>query len=109
MLLMLLLSLGASEQSLYAQLSVPNGGPVSVCVDASTWQNYQGGVLTSCSDQIDHCVQLTGYYNWGQGNAYWNVRNSWGADWGENGYIWIAVGQDLCGIADYPTVVSVTN
>jgi len=96
----------SGESGEYSQLSSSSGGPVSICVDASSWQNYQGGVLTSCGDNVDHCVQLTGYYNYGSSNAYWNVRNSWGADWGQNGYIWIAIGQDLCAIGDYATVVS---
>jgi len=91
------------ESGLYQQLST--AGPVSVCVDASSWQSYQGGVLTSCGNNVDHCVQATGYYNYGSSNAYWNVRNSWG-DWGVNGYIWIAIGQDLCSIGDYATIVS---
>jgi C1A family cysteine protease len=94
------------ETGEYQQLSSASGGPVSVCVDASSWQNYNGGVLTSCTNNVDHCVQLTGYYNYNSDNAYWNVRNSWGADWGENGYIWIQIGQDLCSIGDYATIVS---
>jgi C1A family cysteine protease len=99
----------SGESGEYQQLSSASGGPVSICVDASSWQNYQGGVLTSCGNNVDHCVQLTGYYNYGSSNAYWNVRNSWGTDWGQNGYIWIAIGQDLCSIGDYATIVSDTN
>jgi len=94
------------ESGIYSQCSTT--GPVSVCVDASQWQYYNGGVLTSCGNQIDHCVQLTGYANYGQSGAYWIVRNSWGTDWGENGFIWIAIGQDLCSIGDYATVVTST-
>jgi len=99
----------SGESGEYQQLSSASGGPVSICVDASSWQNYQGGVLTSCGNNVDHCVQLTGYYNYGSSNAYWNVRNSWGTDWGQNGYIWIAIGQDLCSIGDYATIVQDTN
>jgi len=95
----------SGESGLYAQLSSASGGPVSVCVDASSWQTYTGGILTSCGNQVDHCVQLTGYYNYGQSGAYWNVRNSWATSWGINGYIWIAIGQDLCSIGDYATIV----
>jgi cathepsin F len=97
------------EDGLYQQSSTSassGGGPVSVCVDASSWQDYSGGVLTSCGDDVDHCVQLTGYAQYGQSGAYWIVRNSWGTDWGQNGYIWIAIGQDLCSIGDYATVVT---
>jgi len=81
-------------------------GPVSVCVDASSWQFYTGGVLQTCTDNIDHCVQVTGY---GQmdGLQVWNVRNSWGA-WGndDSGYIYIERGLNLCLIASYVTTVT---
>jgi len=92
------------ETGLYKQAST--AGPVSVCVDASSWSGYSGGILTSCGNSVDHCVQLTGYANYGGSQAYWIVRNSWGTDWGENGFIWIAIGQDLCYIGDYATVVA---
>jgi C1A family cysteine protease len=94
------------ESGLYSQASSSSGGPVSVCVDASSWQDYSGGVLTQCGEDVDHCVQLTGYANYGQSGAYWIVRNSWGTDWGQNGYIWVAIGQNLCDIGSYATVVT---
>lgn len=56
-------------------------GPLSVCVDASSWQTYTGGVISNCGKQIDHCVQVTGFSTQ-SGTEAWNVRNSWGADWG---------------------------
>jgi len=95
----------SGETGIYQQLST--AGPVSVCVDASSWQFYTSGILTSCGTQVDHCVQATGYYNYGSSSQYWNVRNSWGTSWGINGYIWIAIGQDLCDIGDYATIVNV--
>jgi len=98
------------EEILYKQLSEPGtGGPLCVCVDASEWLNYEGGVLTQCGNDIDHCVELVGYTNYGKTGAYWIVRNAWGPDFGENGYIYIAIGNNLCGIADmatYPTGVT---
>jgi C1A family cysteine protease len=92
----------SGETGLYQQTSTT--GPVSVCVDASSWQYYSGGILTQCTTNVDHCVQLTGYMNYGQSGAYWVVRNSWATSWGENGFIWIEIGQDLCAIGDYATV-----
>jgi C1A family cysteine protease len=97
------------ESGLYAQAST--NGPVSVCVDASSWQSYSGGILTQCGNNVDHCVQLTGYqnYNAQDGSSAWVVRNSWGTDWGVNGYIMIATGQDLCSIGDYATIVTAAS
>jgi C1A family cysteine protease len=97
----------SGETGLYQQTSSSSGGPVSVCVDASSWQYYTGGILTSCGNQVDHAVQLVGYQNYGESGAYWIVRNSWGQDWGINGFIWLEIGEDLCSIGDYATVASV--
>jgi len=99
----------SGETGLYQQMSTSSGGPVSVCVDASSWSSYQGGILTSCGNDVDHCVQAVGYANYGSSGSYWIVRNSWGEDWGEAGYIWIAIGEDLCSIGDYATVVTATT
>jgi C1A family cysteine protease len=86
----------SSENNLYAALG--QYGPLSICCDAEPWQNYQGGILTAdqCGDSVDHAIQLTGYSP-SQG-GYWIVRNSWGADWGENGFIYLQYGQDTCAI-----------
>lgn len=29
--------------------------------------------------------------------AYWIVRNTWGTEWGINGYVNIAMNKNLCG------------
>jgi len=78
-------------------------GPPSVCVDASNWQFYRGGIVTSnCATQLDHCVQVTGWITQ-SGISAWTVRNSWGTSWGESGYIYIMIGRDLCGIGQEVT------
>jgi len=84
--------------------------PVSVAVEAdqSSWQLYTGGIVSSnCGQALDHGVLAVGYGTQ-SGTAFWNVKNSWGADWGQNGYILIQRSSaDLCGILldpSYPTV-----
>jgi len=83
-------------------------GPPSVCVDASSWDSYNGGVYTSsdCGTQLDHCVQIVGWTNF-QGTNAWVVRNSWGTGWGYAGYLYVAIGQDACGIAQECTAAIV--
>lgn len=33
-----------------------------------------------------------------QRNGYWIVRNQWGKYWGMNGYAYVAMGENTCGI-----------
>jgi C1A family cysteine protease len=78
-------------------------GPLSICVDAETWQDYSSGIIKSdCDNDLDHCVQLTG---WGEENGvkFWSIRNSWNTSWGENGYIRVERNKDLCGVSDEAT------
>jgi len=86
------------------------GAPISICVYAESWQFYSSGILKSncpkAYDQLDHCVQLVGYDNT-QTTPYWIVRNSWAADWGIDGFIYIEKGNNLCGVADEATIVTV--
>merc|ERR1719284_1207485 len=71
--------------------------PISIAVAAnSAWQLYSGGILPfdQCPDaQLDHGVVLVGFTD-----DAWIVRNSWAASWGEEGYIRLAKGQNICGI-----------
>lgn len=97
-------SISASESSIYSALQ--QQGPLSICCDASAWQNYNGGILagSQCGDNVDHAIQLTGY-NSAQG-GYWIVRNSWGASWGESGFIWLQYGQNTCDITSEVTAAT---
>jgi len=84
---------------------VGSTGPLSVCVDAHDWSGYRGGIKTSCGSKTDHCVQIVGYGSQGSTN-YWKVRNSWATHFGENGYMRLKMGKNLCNIANDPTATS---
>jgi len=81
-------------------------GPVSVAVDATTWQTYKSGVLSSCGTSLNHAVQTVGY---GTVNnvAVWIVRNSWGSTWGVGGYIYVPRNRNFCGINEEVTSVEI--
>jgi len=83
---------------------------VSLCASHRDFQYYTSGILTSthCGTQLDHAVLLVG---WGieNGTEYWVVKNSWAADWGDQGYIRFAIvsGKGICGVQMepvYPTL-----
>lgn len=74
---------------------------VTIEADQSVFQMYTSGIMDSpkCGTSLDHAVAAVGYGSEG-GKEYYIVRNSWGASWGDQGYIKIAAveGKGICGI-----------
>jgi len=91
--------------------AVATKGPIAISLAAGSlgWQLYRGGVfggskLAGCGYEQDHGVQLVGYGS-DAGKLYWLVRNSWGAGWGEQGYMRIrryGEGAEPCGVDKKP-------
>ncbi|CAL1413889.1 unnamed protein product [Linum trigynum] len=86
--------------------------PVSVAFQViNSFRLYKDGVFTSdscgsTSMDVNHAVLAVGY-GVEDGVPYWLIKNSWGADWGDNGYFKMEMGKNMCGVAtcaSYPIV-----
>jgi len=85
--------------------------PISVCVDAEAFIYYDSGVITTksgCGTSIDHCLELVGWVEM-NGMEAWILRNAWGWNWGMNGYVYIEIGYNICGIAEMPIACCVNS
>jgi C1A family cysteine protease len=102
-----------TQQSPSALMAAIAKAPVAVAIEAdqSAFQFYNSGVLKSgCGSNLDHGVLAVGYGT-ENGSDYYLVKNSWGASWGEKGYIKLlrtnTKGAGMCGIqmsASYPQI-----
>jgi C1A family cysteine protease len=90
------------ERALAAALTTH--GPLSAAINASpsSMQFYSTGIYRdrSCTGtmaSLNHAVVLTGYTR-----DSWILKNSWGSDWGRQGYLYLARNSgNLCGVATY--------
>nr|ACH69776.1 cathepsin L-like cysteine proteinase [Bursaphelenchus xylophilus] len=87
-----------------------NFGPINVGINVPPdMKLYKGGVYTpspwDCKNNIlgTHALNIMGYGTWEDGQKYWIVKNSWGPKYGiEDGYVYMARGENSCGIEDEP-------
>lgn len=77
-------------------------GPISVGIDSSTMDDYKSGVFPAslCTTDIDHAVAIVGYTK-----DAWIIKNSWGKDWGQDGYLYLERGKNACGVAEYAVYI----
>jgi len=90
-------------------------GPLSVALNADLVEDYTSGIIDpwfpseECDPTtLDHAVLIVGYGvddTFGFDTPYWIVKNSWGADWGENGYFRMYRGDGCCGINNAVTCI----
>jgi len=97
-------SVSGSNSALESAL---NTSPVSVTVAAdNSWQLYRSGVLSKgCTSQVDHAVIAVGYTS-----SDIKIRNSWGASWGEGGYVRVSTSNSnpYCLYTDSPVVPKIS-
>jgi len=68
------------------------------------FKNYDGGIYSGCrSNFVNHAVVVVGYGT-ENGKDYWIVKNSWGPNWAENGFIRLERGVTMCGISQHMAV-----
>ncbi|KAG2565560.1 cysteine proteinase 1-like [Panicum virgatum] len=92
-------------------------GPLAIGINAVFMQTYIGGVSCPyiCGRHLDHGVLLVGYGSAGYApirfkeKPYWIIKNSWGENWGENGYYKICRGphvKNTCGVDSMVSTVT---
>lgn len=71
--------------------------PATMTVYDDFYPDFDGGVYQQNSDTIvfGHCITIVGYDDtWGsEDEGYWICKNSWGTEWGEEGWFRIAYGE----------------
>lgn len=79
-------------------------GPLSVLMDFTGLHYYKSGVASPllCSTWPDHALLLAGYGTF-KNDDYWLIKNSWGASWGQSGYLMLARGKTKCAISEFAT------
>jgi len=101
------------ENSVDALVEAISKQPVSIAIEADqqSFQFYKSGVFDdpSCGESLDHGVAAVGYGTTDDGKDYFKVRNSWGASWGDEGYILMSRSTEnqvngTCGILSFASM-----
>ncbi|XP_060711752.1 cathepsin L-like [Hemiscyllium ocellatum] len=85
---------------------VAHRSPIVVSINAAALKGYRHGVIRPkfgrCrSNRLNHVVLVVGYGQCGR-HRYWIIKNSWGVNWGEQGYFRLYRGENACGINQHP-------
>merc|ERR550539_272208 len=87
------------DEELMKRMVYEHGAVVSGVKSEGPFQSYGGGVFAGCAPgtATDHAITVVGYGT-DNGVDYWLIKNSWGPNWGENGFIRLRRGVNMCGI-----------
>ncbi|XP_075132322.1 cathepsin K-like [Leptodactylus fuscus] len=96
--------------------SLAFGGPIAVGIDASDdFKMYCNGIFDGkCTTNQNHAVIIVGYGTEHDDESdedidYWIVRNSWGENWGDNGYVKMKRNINQCGIGGHASSVDLAH
>ncbi len=97
-------------------------GPLSVGFKVEEgFKDFTGGVYSTetCEGltavDVNHAVSAVGFDVWvdkdtGVETPYWIIKNSWGVEWGKEGYFYMEKGKNMCAIAEcaaYPDLTGI--
>nr|CDJ26737.1 cathepsin F-like cysteine peptidase protein [Tityus serrulatus] len=101
-------SVSISQNETEMAVWLVKNGPISIGINANAMQFYYGGISHPwkflCNpENLDHGVLIVGYgvhsYPLFKTTLpFWIIKNSWGADWGEQGYYRVYRGDGTCGL-----------
>jgi C1A family cysteine protease len=80
--------------------AIAEHGAIAGCVKVTeAFQAYAGGIYdeyakVSGPNDVNHAITIIG---WDDSKKAWLIKNSWGPEWGENGYMWIEYGCNNIG------------
>jgi len=112
---------GCSEEGMMEALQK---GPITIALEPGMdFMYYKSGVYSSVNKdlpspvaeewvKVDHAVLMTGYgvdTSGSEPKPYWILQNSWGPDWGEDGFMRIARGENESGVEFQAVEASVTS
>jgi len=95
---------------------IMRNGPVIAQINPQTdFLTYSEGVYHRTPDafkfQGNHVMKVVGWEDHEDQGSFWIAQNSWGSDWGEEGYVRVAMGETMLdqfaiGFAVYPGTTS---
>merc|ERR1711937_501014 len=93
------------EDLLMQQVYEHGAAMTTIHSNFTAFNDYEGGIFDGCPEgRRDHAVTVVGYGT-ENGTPYWLIKNSWGTTWGENGFMKMKRGVNMCGIGRHVTVV----
>jgi len=102
----------ASKNEADLKRAVHNAGPVAMSVHVNKkFKAYKSGIFNdpACpKNSVNHAMLTVGWkYSTKYKKTKWIVKNSWGKSWGQDGYIFLEYGKNICGMAKSPLYAEV--